>query len=481
MAGRARGGHHRDMDDNTATPSPAGAAPQPSSLDRFFAWLRTLDVRRDTDNKWIGGVCSGLARRFDVDPVLIRAAFVILFCLGFLGATLYLLLWVFLPETNGSIVAERAARQGDAWSIVLVVLLVLALVGGPSVAHDWNGGLWSWWVLVPIAAFAWFLTRRGKPGQQAVASGYAGSAAPQLPAAPVGGPDAPTGVSVAAAAGTEVTPDTPVGIPTSGSWTAPGAPSHGPSTPAYGPGTGGSAPLRPPPAPPVTPWPPAPPAPRRPRRPSAGFFGALLTLGVALLGYGVGYLLDGPTGFPGSRALLGLIVATAAAGVCLLVYGIIGRRAGLSALIAIVLALAAWATTVIPSAAITDGIGERTWYATTTSDTAYSLGIGDATLDLGGLDGYTGPQRHLKANVGIGQLTVVVPQGTTVRVHSTIGAGALDTNGDGDFEVKHEEYSRPGAGVGPGIERTTQVGSGPASVTVDAHVGLGDIVIQTVP
>ena len=54
---------------------------------------RERKLYRDTENQKIGGVCSGLARYFDLDPLLVRVAFVA--TIVFSGASLiaYLLLW----------------------------------------------------------------------------------------------------------------------------------------------------------------------------------------------------------------------------------------------------------------------------------------------------------------------------------------------------------------------------------------------------
>lgn len=48
---------------------------------------------RDTENKKVGGVCSGLARYFDVDPLLIRIAFVALSLMAGGALIAYVLLW----------------------------------------------------------------------------------------------------------------------------------------------------------------------------------------------------------------------------------------------------------------------------------------------------------------------------------------------------------------------------------------------------
>ena len=46
------------------------APPQGSSfLDDLFTRLRASGFHRETDARWFGGVCSGLASRFGVDPV----------------------------------------------------------------------------------------------------------------------------------------------------------------------------------------------------------------------------------------------------------------------------------------------------------------------------------------------------------------------------------------------------------------------------
>ncbi|MEZ4938411.1 MAG: PspC domain-containing protein [Crocinitomicaceae bacterium] len=67
-------------------------------------------VFRDTDNSVIGGVCSGIARYFDVDPILIRLAFALLF-FGFgTGVLLYIILWIIIPEPKNN--ADRLRMHG---------------------------------------------------------------------------------------------------------------------------------------------------------------------------------------------------------------------------------------------------------------------------------------------------------------------------------------------------------------------------------
>lgn len=58
-------------------------------------------LRRNPDDQNLGGVCSGIASFFDVDPVLIRVLFVLLLVAYGSGILFYFILWVVLPEAKG--------------------------------------------------------------------------------------------------------------------------------------------------------------------------------------------------------------------------------------------------------------------------------------------------------------------------------------------------------------------------------------------
>ncbi len=53
---------------------------------------------RDTNDKVLGGVCSGLAAYFRIDPSIIRIIFVVFTFSGGAGFLLYLLMWIILPS-----------------------------------------------------------------------------------------------------------------------------------------------------------------------------------------------------------------------------------------------------------------------------------------------------------------------------------------------------------------------------------------------
>ena len=52
--------------------------------------------RSRTDRK-IAGICGGLANYFDIDPVIVRLAWVLLFFLGGSGIFLYIVAWIIIP------------------------------------------------------------------------------------------------------------------------------------------------------------------------------------------------------------------------------------------------------------------------------------------------------------------------------------------------------------------------------------------------
>ncbi len=49
------------------------------------------------NDKIIGGVCSGLSEYFDIDPTLVRLAWIILLFCNVVGIVPYLLCWIIMP------------------------------------------------------------------------------------------------------------------------------------------------------------------------------------------------------------------------------------------------------------------------------------------------------------------------------------------------------------------------------------------------
>ena len=55
--------------------------------------------KKDTSNKVIFGVCSGIANELEVDPTIVRVAFAVLALLGFgLPVVVYIVLALVMPS-----------------------------------------------------------------------------------------------------------------------------------------------------------------------------------------------------------------------------------------------------------------------------------------------------------------------------------------------------------------------------------------------
>src|SRR5512141_3069359 len=55
-------------------------------------------LRRSARDRWIAGVCGGIARATGVDSWVWRLLFVLLMLCGGVGLVLYVLLWIFVPS-----------------------------------------------------------------------------------------------------------------------------------------------------------------------------------------------------------------------------------------------------------------------------------------------------------------------------------------------------------------------------------------------
>ena len=99
--------------DAAAPPPPSGGPPPPRRL------------TRSADRK-IGGVAAGIAEYFNIDPVIIRLAFVIAIFAGGVGVIAYLIAWAVLPDSDQA--PPHAGRGVDGTTVLAVVLLAAAAV-----------------------------------------------------------------------------------------------------------------------------------------------------------------------------------------------------------------------------------------------------------------------------------------------------------------------------------------------------------------
>ena len=104
-------------------------------------------LHRSSTKKVFGGVCGGIAERFDVDPNIVRVIFVVLALVWGLGIAVYLAMWLIIPQTP-SVPGEEAPTEEELrprrhWllyallvGVVFLVVILLSTVGGfPSVGR----------------------------------------------------------------------------------------------------------------------------------------------------------------------------------------------------------------------------------------------------------------------------------------------------------------------------------------------------------
>ncbi len=101
------------------------------------------DVKR-ADDRMIGGVCTGMGRYFNLDPVVLRVLLVALTFVGFAGVILYVAAWILLPAENEpkSLAAQwfKLNENEEQFRIIgLIVAAFVALIAGSGIlGGDWD-------------------------------------------------------------------------------------------------------------------------------------------------------------------------------------------------------------------------------------------------------------------------------------------------------------------------------------------------------
>jgi phage shock protein PspC (stress-responsive transcriptional regulator)/predicted membrane protein len=192
-------------------------------------------------------------------------------------------------------------------------------------------------------------------------------------------------------------------------------------------------------------------------RPSLGLptFGVLVAAGglLALLGVlGVDVPWD-----------IALAVAAIAVGLVVALGAIFHLRTGALLLVGLVLAATAIAVSAV-DVQLKGPIGERSVHAAAVADLdrTYNVALGELTLDLRDVEFPAGETR-IDAEVGVGELTVIVPDDANVEIDASNGAGRIEVLGrvrDGWTEEVQVNERSFGA---------------TSTLVLDTHVGLGDI------
>ncbi|MGH3548651.1 MAG: PspC domain-containing protein [Pseudonocardiaceae bacterium] len=398
----------------------------------------TRPHRRANDRK-VAGVAAAIARRYAIDPVLVRVAFVVAAVFGGSGVLLYLLGWLLLPvEGDQASGAERMVGRGRSsmsavLTIALVVLLIPATVG--VLAGRASGVLG---LLVAVGALVLLHRSRAALGETSALSEVRGAPRSSSTAPATAAPATAT----AASTGTATAP------PAEGK-AVDGA--DQPAPPAWDPL--GAAPfawdLPEPSAPPVQTAPPR----------VAWSKVTPITLGLALLTGGVA---------------LAFAPGLSAAGIAALLLGVVGlglvagsfKQSGRGLiLIAIPLALLTWVLHAAPTSGIK--VGGSYWDPVTAAELQphYAVTLGNGRLDLTGLRLDPGQTKRTSVNVGIGETHVILPPNLDVQVSCQTQVGQVDCLGrTGSDRVDLIDYGADGPGGG--------------KVILDVHSGIGEIHVE---
>lgn len=101
-------------------------------------------LMRSTDDVILGGVASGIAAYFDIDPVIVRILFFASIFLNGLGIVVYILLWIIVPEAETT--ADRYTMRGERMTVSHITENVKKRVGeidtaklGQSAKNTWGG------------------------------------------------------------------------------------------------------------------------------------------------------------------------------------------------------------------------------------------------------------------------------------------------------------------------------------------------------
>ncbi|MDQ2700368.1 MAG: PspC domain-containing protein, partial [Actinomycetota bacterium] len=147
---------------------------------------------RSRDDRFVGGVAAGIANYFNLDPVLIRVAFVISIAFGGIGVLAYLALLVLVP-VDGDPEEPVERPTGTKRALVIGGTIVLGFIALASIDGAGFGG-WFFgigpgplfgiliWALA-IAGVIW-LVREATDGDNATSGAFGRPQAPPVPPAP---------------------------------------------------------------------------------------------------------------------------------------------------------------------------------------------------------------------------------------------------------------------------------------------------------
>lgn len=382
-----------------------------------------------------GGVAGGLARHFDIDPVIVRVLFAVAALFG-VGILAYGALWLLVPGDNDN--QATIGLDDSTRSIVVIIIGVLTLVGLVGVfggAPDFGGVVFFGIVAIGAVIFIKGREQRAARRSTGVPAGTAYAVGGQPIYDPTYDPNLRATYGVAdgaptATTGQEIPPEMRQQIPPGG---------YGPPPQAY----------RPPP--------PRAPNPRKRGPLLFGFTAALLLLLLGLLGVADVAGADVPdSAYPA--------LAVAVIGIMLVIGAWYGRAGGL-------IALGLLASLGLAGATGADNYeGSQTSAPTTASavQDTYEMGIGELVVDLSQVsDPENLAGRDISIDAGVGHVVIVLPDDVDSRVNAKV-------DGPGNILIDGEDFG--GVETSKSWFRNT---TGDGTVTIDADLGVGEIEVRT--
>ncbi|MEW2621100.1 PspC domain-containing protein [Streptomyces sp. NPDC048106] len=378
--------------------------------------------RRERRYKMIAGVCAGLGRQADMDPVIFRITLAVLSATGGIGLIFYGFVWLLVPYEDEEENELRKLLTGRVDGQALAAVL-FALVGcGIFLTMLRNGGALAFAAVLSLmlAGAGYWSRRRGAPDPDPLAAQAAADAPPEAQAPPVatsypswwrdpivkdgthvGGTGYLWGPGDARVRDGDLLSVVDVHIVTP--WTHPGA----------------AQPPRP-----------ASPKPRGPR-----WIGGAVFL-LALLAAGLGSGLTWHTHPLGASLQTGLACALAVFGLGLAVSSFLGRTGAGTVFLAIVTAALLGGTAAMPRD-ISTHWQEATWTPGTAAQVrpSYKLGTGRGVLDLTRIHPAEGQTLATDAHIGAGRLKVIVPADATVLMDIDVGVGDIKSPGENGKDV----------------------------------------------
>jgi phage shock protein PspC (stress-responsive transcriptional regulator) len=379
-------------------------------------------------------VCAGIARTYGIDVVLVRVLFVIA-GIAWIGVPIYIVAWIVLPGDNST--GEPTEPRDLGLLAALILIAIGALIFAHQVLpHSWtNGGGFIAPLFLIGGGVAILVLRRPVEDDEPVddrddAPHDAAYAPPGGAAAfvPAGRAEAPTVEAL------ELEPDDDV-PPTA--WTQ------------------------------TQPWATIRDERRRQRREWRAQrprpFLTPLTLSVLLIGAGIASFLQA-TGLLEVNIAIVLAIGTCIVGAALLVSAWVGRARGLIA-IGLLLALATGIATTL-DVPLSGGWGAHTYTPVTAADLQprYELGAGSLRLDLTHTALGVADQT-VNAQVGAGELHVLLPPDQHVVIDSHVGAGDIDVLGSNESGWDVDKHDETGVGLPGTLHLVLRVGAGHVWVT----------------